>query len=146
MQTPQTTLLGLNQWNPSDDLNTLQFTEDNRLIDEALRFPRPLKLKLLWTGNWGSGSIDVTDLSKYSVLFLNTNATDGLCAVVQSHIWWSGAYPSGNRHTTSALEATVSGDRLTWVAGSYMHHNASGNHDGLSALYVRNIYGVYVGD
>jgi hypothetical protein len=66
MQTPNVTNeLGLNQWQAPDELNTTQFNEDNRLVDEAVAGIREdiqeLEKKVDEGGSGGGTTIDIID-------------------------------------------------------------------------------------
>ncbi len=97
----------------------------------------------LWTGSWTSGNIAVPGISNYSQFSVATNLGDGVATLLGSNFRFMGNYATDSRITVASLDATLSGNTLTWKNGYGIQLLPSAT--SLSAkqpLTVAGIYGI----
>lgn len=109
-----------------------------------------LRHKVLWTGTWSSGSITVTDLSKYHsiIVHIDTSQEPIICFKDNnSHFVGSiiGGTASSFTQWSKTFRCTISSsnpDMITWENSKELSHNPSGNHGSGSAKTVYKIVGL----
>ena len=104
--------------------------------------------RTLWDGKWSTGSITVNELSDYRIFALTIEgfATRLLVFNTGSNFRGEGGYAlSDGQIETMFFNATVNGNVLTYVAGTYTRMAATGNsftRYGAKSLVVTNIQGL----
>ena len=98
----------------------------------------------MWTGEWGSGSIDVPGLSRYTIFLLKIQGSlTRIIAIRYSTAFRGiGGWISGNNLSTYAITATVDGDRLTMTKCASVNHVSNGSHGAIYDQTVQEIAGI----
>lgn len=100
----------------------------------------------LWSGSWSSGTITVSNTTKYSVYSISISGQGASILAIRkaTHIRGIGGYSSATPTiTTLHFTATVSGDEWTFVAANGFSHIPSGAHGELiSGLVINGIVGL----
>ena len=103
--------------------------------------------RMLWSGSWSSGSLEVSGISKYTLLAItavdsNSDATKILAVIDGTRVTGIGGVQLSSTLSTVGFVANLSGDTLSFVRCKTMAHNASGQHGGLYDCTVTRIDGI----
>lgn len=99
--------------------------------------------KPLYQGSFATGTLTITNLSKYSVFYIVTSYSVGFAFVYDvSNFLYSGMEKYSNDFISTYITGTINGDSLTIGNNAYVIHNTSSNHGGLGADTIVSIIGV----
>lgn len=97
--------------------------------------------KVLWTGNWSSGSIEVPELSTYSVIALSIHDNFARIICTKNGNVFRGiggcAWTGGESGSIYFFNGTISGDTLTMVGscgGNYVTNTGAVSAQGITAV------------
>lgn len=101
----------------------------------------------LWSGQWSSGSLEVSGVSEYTLLAItavdsNDDATTILAVNSGTRVAGIGGVPSSSALSTAGFLANISGDNLSLVRCKVMSHHSSASHGGVYDCNVIQIDGI----
>lgn len=136
------------QVNNSRDNITLSSEEYNELIERITNLENKSDQlgKTLYTGNFNSGSITVTDFDKYSYLIAICDWGWAIPLYKNSDGYMYGIGGRGGKTSNAndicimGLSLSYSGNTLTYIEGKYGFLNGSNNNTNLS---VKKLIGIY---
>lgn len=100
---------------------------------------------LLWSGSWSSGSITVPNLTSYNLFKINMQSLASSIWAYRTASYFRGIGGMGNDDKsayTYQINASISGNTLTFSACHGIKHNASSNHGGATDYAVTEIIGI----